>query len=73
MTEITMQTRIKELAQNHPDALVPLMELGFHCFGCPAAGFETIEQGCRAHGLTDEQIDELLKKINEAVSKAETH
>jgi len=25
---------------------------------------ETLEEGCKAHGLKDKDIDELLKKIN---------
>jgi hypothetical protein len=32
--------------------------------GCPMAMEETVEQGCKAHGMSDKEIDELLKKVN---------
>jgi hybrid cluster-associated redox disulfide protein len=38
-----------------------LMEKGMHCFGCPMAMSETLEQGAEAHGLN---ADELVKEIN---------
>ena len=38
------------------------MESGMHCIGCPAAMFETLEQGAMAHGI---DIKGLVEKINE--------
>ena len=42
---------------------------GLHCVGCAAAGFETLEQGCAVHGLTEEETEKLVKKLNEIVNK----
>ncbi|MCQ2506613.1 MAG: DUF1858 domain-containing protein [Lachnospiraceae bacterium] len=39
-----------------------LLEAGMHCFGCPSAQAETIEEACMVHGI---DADELLKKLNE--------
>ncbi len=41
-----------------------LFDVGFHCIGCGMAQMETLEQGCKAHGMTDKEIDDLVKKVN---------
>ena len=42
------------------------LEIGMHCLGCPSARGESIEDACAVHN-TD--ADELVKKINEYLSK----
>ena len=37
-----------------------------HCLGCPASAGESIEEACAVHGI---DVDELLKKLNEANNK----
>lgn len=37
---------------------------GLHCVGCHAAVWETLEAGMYSHGKTDDQIDELVKRLN---------
>ena len=61
---ITKDTNIMELVTNHPEAVPVLAEAGFHCIGCALAQYETLEQGCMAHGI---DVEELLKKINEVI------
>jgi hypothetical protein len=29
--------------------------------------YESLEQGCKAHGMSDEEIDKLVAEINKAV------
>lgn len=41
-----------------------LFSSGFHCVGCGMAQHETLEQGCLAHGMTEKEIDKLVKAIN---------
>jgi hybrid cluster-associated redox disulfide protein len=53
-----------EILQNHPESANILFESGLHCIGCEMAMYETIEQGCLAHGMNKKQIDDLIKKIN---------
>jgi hypothetical protein len=33
--------------------------------GCPMAQMETIEDGCRAHGMSPKEINKLIEKMNE--------
>ena len=58
-----------EVLQKYPEAAPILMKSGLHCLGCHAAQFETIEQGCSAHGMKEEDIEKLVKEMNEAVEK----
>ena len=58
--KITRETTIGDVAVKFKDAVPPLLEMGMHCIGCPASALETIEQGARAHGLNDKEIDVLF-------------
>lgn len=66
MATITKDIGITELVQKHPESIPIMVEAGLHCIGCMAAQFETLEQGCAAHGI---DTDELIKKINEAIKE----
>lgn len=61
--KVTKKTTLSELVTDKKVA-VTLMESGLHCVGCVAAQFETLEEGCKAHGMSEKQIEELLKKLN---------
>jgi len=67
--EITKNMIFAELLEKHPEAANVLFESGLHCIGCGGAMYETIEQGCLAHGFSEKEMDELIKKINKKVSK----
>jgi len=62
--KITKKTNIIEALEINPEAADILFEIGMGCIGCSAAQFETLEQGCIAHGMNKKQIDELIKKLN---------
>jgi hybrid cluster-associated redox disulfide protein len=64
MEAVTKDITFGDLLQNKPEAAEILAAYGLHCIGCHIAVFETIEQGAKAHGLSDEQVDELITKIN---------
>jgi len=53
-----------EVLKKSPDSAEILFENGLHCIGCGMAMYETLEQGCLAHGMNKKQIDTLIKKIN---------
>lgn len=63
MEKITRKTKLEQITKN-PKALKIMLEHGLHCVGCLAARFETLEQGAKAHGMSDKEIDEMLNKIN---------
>ena len=61
--KITKNMKIEEVIRKHPETTEVFAEHGFHCLGCVAASFESIEQGARAHGITPEELVEDLNKI----------
>ena len=65
--KITKDMTFGELIQKYPETAESLLKRGFHCIGCHMATTETIEQGAKAHGLSDEDVDEMLKEMNDIV------
>jgi len=62
--KITGKTKLSKLLESNPDAAEILFEQGMHCVGCAMAADETLEEGCKAHGMTKKKIDDLIKKLN---------
>lgn len=62
--KITKDMGIMEILEKKPQAGMIMMEYGLHCIGCMASQFESLEQGCMAHGIPEEKIDEMVEKIN---------
>ena len=62
--KITKKTKLIQMLKKDKKAAELLFNEGLSCLGCPMSMEETIEQGCKAHGFSDKQIDELIKKIN---------
>jgi|OpeIllAssembly_1097287.scaffolds.fasta_scaffold555109_1 hybrid cluster-associated redox disulfide protein len=55
---------IIELTERYPLAADFLInEYEFHCIGCIMAGFETIRQGAVAHGIFDNDFDEMILRL----------
>ncbi|MBN2142935.1 DUF1858 domain-containing protein [Candidatus Woesearchaeota archaeon] len=67
--KITRETVIGEAARSSDDAPEIMFGYGLHCLGCGMTAFETIEQGCGAHGMSDEEIDKMVEDLNEAAEK----
>ena len=67
--KVTKDMLIGDFAQQHPESVGILFEAGMYCIGCGMAGMETLEQGCKGHGMSDEEIDEMMEKINNNINK----
>ena len=63
--KITPKTKLSEILKTKPEAVEILFEAGMYCVGCPMAMQETLEDGCKAHGMSKKKIDEIIKKLNE--------
>jgi len=64
MKKITKKTKLNEIVQENPKAIEILFGAGLSCVGCPMAQQETLEDGCKAHGMNDKDINEILRKLN---------
>lgn len=67
MIEITKETNIAELTQAHPEAALVMLDYGLHCVGCAINAFDTIQMGAQIHGMSDEEIEEMIVKIKDAI------
>jgi len=67
MKKIKKTDKIGDVLSAHPNLAKILFEAGLGCIGCPMMSLETIEQGCKAHGMSDKEINELVKKLNESI------
>ena len=44
------------------------LKYGLHCIGCHMAADESIEDGAKAHGLKDTEINAMIKEINDILA-----
>jgi len=66
---ITKQTPIKVLIENHPETAEILMAYGLQCINCHFSEFDTLEDGAKIHGLSDEDIKMIIKDVNKVLKE----
>ena len=69
---VTKDMVIADVLKKYPDVAVIMLEHGLHCVGCHANVFDTIEAGCKVHGLDDETVDSLVSEINKFISSEQS-
>ena len=69
--EITKEMPIGEIVQRHPETREVFLKYGLHCVGCPVSMMESLEQGAAGHGLSEEDIANLVKDLNEKIKEKE--
>jgi len=63
--KISKNSIIAEVIDEYPEVVEILsVDYGLGCVGCMAAGGETIEQGASVHGMSGEEIDKMVAKMN---------
>jgi hybrid cluster-associated redox disulfide protein len=67
--KITKNMTLGDIISKHPEAAAVIMKYGLHCIGCHVAAWETLEQGSKAHGLDDAQIEQMVKDVNAEIEK----
>ena len=65
---ITKDMNLGEIVYKYPEAAEVLLDYGLHCVGCFASSFDTIEEGAKIHQFSDDEVNEMLERINEAVN-----
>lgn len=66
--EISKDILIGDLVDSYPKIASILVEkYNFHCIGCMAAGMETLEQGATVHGMTEAEIEKMVKYLKSQV------
>ena len=67
---ISRTTTIGEIVEKYPQTVETLLSYGVHCVGCHVSPFESLEDGFRGHGLSEEKIDDAVIQLNEVVEKS---
>jgi len=67
--KITKKDIIMDIIKKNPDAHKVMIDKGLHCIGCGGAAFESLEDGAKAHGLSDKKINNMVEKINKLGEK----
>lgn len=68
---ITLDMTIGDVIQNYPSVVEILLGAGVHCVGCHVAHWETLEQGLSGHGKTEEEVNSILKAMNDSIIQEE--
>ncbi|MFH1172579.1 MAG: DUF1858 domain-containing protein [Nanoarchaeota archaeon] len=67
LNKINEKMTIGEVVEKYPKTAEVMLKYGLHCVGCSVAGFETIEQGAKRHGMDDKEIEKMILEMNEVV------
>ena len=66
---VTKDMTIGDVVAKYPAVIEPLQAAGVHCVGCHVSYHETLEQGFKGHGMSDEEVDMVIEKLNKAVEE----
>ena len=66
---ITKDMMISEVIEKYPSTIETLLMTGVHCIGCHVSYFETLEQGMKGHGMSNEEVDEIINEMNDVIDK----
>ncbi len=66
---ITKEMNIGYIVSEYPEVVPILQEYGIHCVGCHVSAFETLGEGLMAHGLSDGDVETVIKDLNKVVLK----
>jgi len=66
--KVTNDTQINNLIEAHPEVAEILMAYGLHCVGCHFSDLDTIEDGATMHGLSDDELELMIKDVNKMIN-----
>lgn len=56
---------VLEILALHPDAASILSAYGLHCHGCAFGSMDSLQEGAYAHGLTDDDVSNMVVDLEE--------
>ncbi len=66
---LTRYDSFSVISQEAPRAIGLLAEYGLHCANCFMNEYDTIETGIQMHGMSEEEMIEMLDEINTELEK----
>ncbi len=64
---VTKDTNLGMLVAKYPEVSGILLDYGLHCVGCIANTYDSLEAGARIHGYSDEEIQEMVDRVNKEI------
>ncbi len=65
--KVTKDMTLGEIIKEYPETVEVMLKRGLHCVGCHVAAWETLEQGAKAHGMSEKDIESMLSEMNKLV------
>ncbi|MFZ5424272.1 MAG: DUF1858 domain-containing protein [Patescibacteria group bacterium] len=69
--KVDRNTNIANIVFMYPQVEEVMLDYGLHCAGCFANAFDTIGGGAEIHGMDEEELEEMIDRINEAIQYEE--
>ncbi|MBN1168934.1 DUF1858 domain-containing protein [Candidatus Woesebacteria bacterium] len=69
MKRIKKTDLIADIVERCPGAAKILTEHDLHCSNCFMSQIETLEMGAELHGMTEKELENLVKEINAKLAK----
>ncbi|HNV01225.1 MAG TPA: DUF1858 domain-containing protein [archaeon] len=66
---ISKKSILGEIINTNPEVVSVLASAGLHCIGCHVSAYESLEDGCKSHGMKDKDIDDLVNKANKKIEE----
>jgi hypothetical protein len=66
--KLTKNSNLGLVSKKCPKAIELLSGYGLSCAGCFMRSYETVETGAKIHGLTDKEIQKMIREINARLS-----
>ena len=67
--KISKEMTIGDIVERYPEVIETLLSYGVHCVGCHVSPYESLEDGFRGHGLSEEDINGAVEKLNKVVQE----
>lgn len=67
--DMTIEDIFSKFPQKSQKLAQEMTNRGLHCVGCGAATWETLETGMLSHGFSEEEIEDLVARLNEILSE----
>ncbi len=67
--KISKDMTLGDVVAKFPETVPLMLKFDLHCAGCHIAAYETLEQGAKAHRMSEETLEKLLAEMNKAIEK----
>ncbi len=71
LAKVAKDTNLAEILMENPGTAEILLDYGLHCVGCFANSFDTLEGGAKIHGFSDDELQEMIDRLNEFIEFGE--